>query len=192
VGINNRNITSYGFSQPLTQYQPSTIIAQRAPTVADLAVLGQVWINAVTQLSYILVNIAAGQGTWSLLEASGGTGTFTTLTVTGNATVGGTLGVTGATTLSSTLNVTGAILGSSTIASTGLISSDGAVTAGGVAYFAAGNGLTSPLITAGSGVPTLSAPIGSIYLRTDGSSTSTRLYVATTTTGTWTNVVTAA
>jgi hypothetical protein len=44
----------------------------------------------------------------------------------------------------------------------------------------------------GSGAPTLTAAKGSIYLRSDGSSTSTRLYVATDSAGTWTNVTTAA
>jgi len=44
----------------------------------------------------------------------------------------------------------------------------------------------------GSGVPTVSAAQGSVYLRSDGSSTSTRLYVNTTGSTTWTNVTTAA
>ncbi len=44
----------------------------------------------------------------------------------------------------------------------------------------------------GSGAPTLSAAQGSIYLRSDGSSTSTRLYVNTTGSTTWTNVTTGA
>lgn len=44
----------------------------------------------------------------------------------------------------------------------------------------------------GSGAPTVSAGQGSIYLRTDGSSTSTRLYVNTNGSTTWTNVTTAA
>ena len=44
----------------------------------------------------------------------------------------------------------------------------------------------------GSGAPTLTASQGSLYLRTDGSSTSTRLYVNTDGAGTWTNVTTAA
>jgi hypothetical protein len=44
----------------------------------------------------------------------------------------------------------------------------------------------------GSGVPTLSAAQGSLYLRSDGSSTSTRLYVNTNGATTWTNVTTAA
>lgn len=47
-------------------------------------------------------------------------------------------------------------------------------------------------IYAGSGAPTVSAAQGSLYLRTDGSSTSTRLYVNTNGSTTWTNVTTAA
>lgn len=44
----------------------------------------------------------------------------------------------------------------------------------------------------GSGAPTVSAAQGSLYLRSDGSSTSTRLYVNTNGSTTWTNVTTAA
>jgi hypothetical protein len=46
-------------------------------------------------------------------------------------------------------------------------------------------------IFCGSGAPTLSAAQGSLYLRSDGSSTSTRLYVNTNGSTTWTNVTTA-
>jgi hypothetical protein len=44
----------------------------------------------------------------------------------------------------------------------------------------------------GSGAPTFSAAQGSIYLRTDGSSTSTRMYINSNGSTTWTNVTTAA
>lgn len=44
----------------------------------------------------------------------------------------------------------------------------------------------------GSGAPTVSAAKGSLYLRSDGSSTSTRMYVNTNDATTWTNVTTAA
>jgi len=43
----------------------------------------------------------------------------------------------------------------------------------------------------GSGAPTVSAAQGSIYIRSDGSSTSTRLYVNTTGSTTWTNFTSA-
>jgi hypothetical protein len=47
-------------------------------------------------------------------------------------------------------------------------------------------------ITWGSGAPTLSAAQGSLYLRTDGSSTSTRAYINTNGSTTWTAITTAA
>ena len=47
-------------------------------------------------------------------------------------------------------------------------------------------------IEAGSGVPTHSAAKGSLYIRTDGSSTSTRLYINTDGATTWTNLTSAA
>ena len=46
-------------------------------------------------------------------------------------------------------------------------------------------------IYAGAGAPTLSAPQGSLYLRTDGSSTSTRAYINTNGTTGWTAITTA-
>lgn len=51
---------------------------------------------------------------------------------------------------------------------------------------------TGPSITYGSGAPSATAAKGSLYIRTDGSSTSTRLYVNTDAGTTWTNVTTAA
>ena len=47
-------------------------------------------------------------------------------------------------------------------------------------------------VEAGSGAPTHSAAKGSLYIRTDGSSTSTRLYVNTDGSTTWTNFTSAA
>lgn len=64
------------------------------------------------------------------------------------------------------------------------------VTAGGALMINLGGGAT-PDIYAGSGVPTISASQGSLYLRSDGSSTSTRLYVNTNGTTGWTAVTTA-
>ena len=45
---------------------------------------------------------------------------------------------------------------------------------------------------AGTGAPSMAAPQGSIYMRTDGSSTSTRMYINTDGSTTWTSVTTAA
>lgn len=65
-----------------------------------------------------------------------------------------------------------------------------AVQAGGIAGLYIGSGPFG--IYYGSGAPTVSASKGSVYLRSDGSSTSTRLYVNTDGGTTWTNVTTAA
>lgn len=51
---------------------------------------------------------------------------------------------------------------------------------------------TRPSVVAGTGAPTFTAPKGTVYIRLDGSSTSTRLYVNTDAGTTWTNVTTAA
>lgn len=47
-------------------------------------------------------------------------------------------------------------------------------------------------LTWGTGAPSQTQPKGSLYIRTDGSSTSTRLYINTDGATTWTNVTTAA
>jgi hypothetical protein len=57
-------------------------------------------------------------------------------------------------------------------------------------FLTAGTG--SPGVYSGSGAPTISAAKGSMYLRTDGSSTSTRAYINTDGATTWTAVTTAA
>lgn len=51
---------------------------------------------------------------------------------------------------------------------------------------------TVSTIYSGTGAPTFSAKKGSLYLRTDGSSTSTRAYINTNGSTGWTNIVTAA
>lgn len=66
------------------------------------------------------------------------------------------------------------------------------VTAGGKIFTRVGKGSTAPAICFGSGAPTLTAPKGSLYLRTDGSSTSTRAYINTDGAATWTAITTAA
>jgi hypothetical protein len=94
-----------------------------------------------------------------------------TITASGNVTIAGTLGVTGLPT----------IFGST------------APPAGG--SNATGVRLSSTAnfgIFFGSGVPTLNAGKGSFYMRTDGSSTSTRAYINTDGASTWTAVTTAA
>ena len=79
------------------------------------------------------------------------------------------------------------------LSATGNITADSgtAPVAGGAAAFLATS--TAGLgVYFGSGAPTVSAAKGSLYLRTDGSSTSTRAYINTDGATTWTNITTAA
>lgn len=69
---------------------------------------------------------------------------------------------------------------------------DNAIVAGGAIDMSLGQSSTAPALCHGSGAPTVAAPKGSLYLRTDGSSTSTRAYIATDSVGTWTAITTAA
>ena len=88
-------------------------------------------------------------------------------------------------------NVTGSVTGT-TVTVTGNVTADSTVApvAGGAASFLATS--TAALgIYFGSGAPTVSAAQGSLYLRTDGSSTSTRLYVNSNGSTTWVAVTTA-
>ena len=93
------------------------------------------------------------------------------------------LAVTGAATVSTTLST----VGQPSFQTATAIPASGASSAGILLSSTANFG-----IFFGSGVPTFSAAQGSLYLRSDGSSTSTRLYINTNGSTTWTNVTTAA
>ena len=107
---------------------------------------------------------------------------------TGTVTVDATFGAaTSVTSLAATGGVTAA-----TVSATGNITADSAsaLVAGGASAFIATNTAVGMGVYIGSGAPTVAAAKGSIYLRSDGSSTSTRLYVSDGST-TWIAVTTA-
>jgi hypothetical protein len=125
------------------------------------------------------------------------------VSVTGNITGGNVLGGANVnaithtgTTASLSGNVTGGnVLSSAVLSAVGnaTILSGTAIPAGGTT--GAGYKLSSTAnlgVFFGSGAPTLSAAKGSLYLRTDGSTTNDRMYVNTNGTTTWTAVITAA
>jgi hypothetical protein len=100
-------------------------------------------------------------------------GGFQTITVadgTGTETVTATFGT--ATSVTS--------LAATTVSATGNVTADSnvALVAGGASAFIATNTAVGMGVYLGSGAPTVAAAKGSIYLRSDGSSTSTRLYVS--------------
>jgi hypothetical protein len=85
-------------------------------------------------------------------------------------------GTTGAVTVTGTF---GAATSVTTLTATGNITADSATApaAGGMAAFLASSTANFGIYV-GSGAPTVAAAKGSFYLRTDGSSASTRLYVS--------------
>lgn len=110
-----------------------------------------------------------------------------TITASGAITASSTLAVTGDTTL------TGSLTGS-TISTSGQITMQSSTSPPSAGASTAGLLMSSTSsfgIFYGSEAPTFTAAQGSIYLRTDGSSTSTRLYVNTTGSTTWTNFTSA-
>jgi hypothetical protein len=96
---------------------------------------------------------------------------------------------TGAVTVDATF---GAATQVTSLAATGNITADSAsaLVAGGASAFIATNTAAGMGVYIGSGAPTVAAAKGSIYLRSDGSSASTRLYVSDGST-TWIAVTTA-
>lgn len=84
---------------------------------------------------------------------------------------------TGAVTTTATI---GPAMSVTTLAATGNVTADSAsaLVAGGASAFIATNTAAGMGMYVGSGAPTVAAAKGSIYLRSDGSSTSTRLYVS--------------
>jgi hypothetical protein len=112
-------------------------------------------------------------------------GGFETISV--NATTGA---VTTTATFGTATSVTS--LAATTVTATGNITADSniALVAGGASAFIATNTAAGMGVYIGSGAPTVAAAKGSIYLRSDGTSTSTRLYVSDGAT-TWIAVTTA-
>lgn len=82
--------------------------------------------------------------------------------------------------------------GASTSTGTVTALSGSAATAGGTAVFIGTNTAVGLGIYMGSGAPTVAAAKGSLYLRTDGTTTNDRAYINTNGSTTWTALTTAA
>ena len=88
----------------------------------------------------------------------------------------------------STVSATGAMTSASTITARNGV----ALTAGGAPGFIATSAANSMGIYFGSGVPTTTAAQGSLYLRSDGTTTNDRAYINTNGGTTWTALTTVA
>ena len=104
------------------------------------------------------------------VRSENGFQTISTNPSTGTVTVTGTFG--------SATSVTS--LAATTVSATGNVTADSnvALVAGGASAFLATNTAGGMGVYIGSVAPTVAAAKGSLYLRSDGSSTSTRLYVS--------------
>ena len=150
-------------------------------------ILGGANVNATTHTGTtvsVSANITGGNVLFGTGVVSG----------TGNVTGGNVLFGTGV--VSGTGNVTGGnVLSGAVVSAVGAatILSGTAIPAGGTTGSGYKLSSTANLgVFFGSGVPTLSAAKGSLYLRTDGSTTNDRMYVNTNGTTTWTAVTTVA
>lgn len=77
-----RNI-NYSFNQPLNQAFPTPIIANRAPTGADVGYpLVTFWNWKVNNELYVLTSVIGGVANWNLLDTSGGAIAGTSLFIT--------------------------------------------------------------------------------------------------------------
>lgn len=135
----------------------------------------QFYTQNTSNLAFQILDTASGNRWITVASSNGGNPTL--------ATSAGSLAITPAIAAGAAISAVGAITANNATA----------IPAGGTA--GAGFNLSSTSnfgVYFGSGAPTLSAAQGSLYLRSDGSSTSTRLYVNTNGTTGWTNVTTAA
>jgi hypothetical protein len=201
-------ITLFDYNRPLSYYTNAVSIAATTASTSNitgaLTVAGGVGIGGNVNIGGLISatgNINGGNVLTANVNATIHTGT--TVSVTGNITGGNVLGganVNATTHTGATVSVTGNITGGNVL-SAAVISAVGnatilsgtAIPVGGTVGAGYKMSSTANLgIFFGSGVPTLNAAKGSLYLRTDGTTTTTRMYVNTDGAAAWTNVVTSA
>ena len=169
------------------------IITTSASTAATYSATGNVTGGNVNSGAQV---VATGNITGGNILTAG------LVSVTGNITGGNVLGganvnatIFTGTTISVAANISGGnVLSGAVVSAVGAatILSGTAIPVGGTVGAGYKMSSTANLgIFFGSGAPTLNAAQGSLYLRTDGSTTSTRLYVNTNGTNGWTSVTTA-
>lgn len=169
---------SYGLGSPLIDVFPSPVIAQRTPKVSDKYEIGQVWINQPANDVYVLTSVVANSANW--VGTGGGTGAFDTVTAVTTIVSGTT--ITAGTNLVATAFVTAGL--------------DVVSTAGDFEAVLAGKGFvcgSGSKIIDGAGSPhtVVTAPKGSLYLRTDGTAVNDRIWLNTDGAQAWTSITTA-
>jgi hypothetical protein len=207
----------YGLDQGIAIGAPRPIITNRAPTTADRAELGSLWVNESNGTAYYITRVAANVSTWSIAASTtvAGLNVGTALTVGTTATIGtgltvsaggiictGNVGITGSLLASTTVGAgTSMAAGTTITAGTNIVSTLGNITAtlgnitathGDIVCSTATHGITLPgpiRIITGAGAPAagLAVNVGDIYIRTDAGGAAERIYICTVA-GTFTTV----
>jgi hypothetical protein len=69
MSVNKRLEQAYGFGQGIYSLSPKPIVAKRAPTTSDMALLGTIWLDEVGNGAYILLSVVANSATWIFVGA---------------------------------------------------------------------------------------------------------------------------
>lgn len=185
-------ITVYDLNRPLSYFTNTVNVA--ATTAATTSTTGAVIVAGGIGIGGNVVtgsNVLASGGVTATGNITGGNVLTTAAYVTANVNGGNLLATS---TITAVGNIVGGNLvtaGAGNVAGNIRLLSATAVPAGGTTGAGLRMSSTTNLgIFFGSGPPTLSAAQGSLYIRTDGSTTITRMYINTNGSTGWTNVVT--
>jgi hypothetical protein len=171
----------------ITSSSANALVVGRQGGTAPVLKVNAATASVATGIS--LTGAAAGGG-MAVAVISTADNEALTLNARGSGTI--TLGSTSTGNIS--LNRQTTINGSGIINGPALLANGESIAAGGGANakITIGSGATAPGVFVGSGAPTVTAPKGSLYLRTDGSTTNDRAYINTDAGTTWTALTTAA
>jgi hypothetical protein len=82
MGVQPINLVDYGLTNALQTVFPAPIVSLRAPTTADKAQIGSLWVFKTNNAVYVITSVVNNLANWVLLEVGGGAGVFASLTVT--------------------------------------------------------------------------------------------------------------
>lgn len=69
---NSQQRLAYSINQPLTAIFNQPVISRRAPTPNDKQPLGTIWVDRLTNISYIITSVVNNQANWALVTAAAG------------------------------------------------------------------------------------------------------------------------
>lgn len=167
----------YGLNVPLGQQNPQTVNAQRAPTVNDQGLPGQIWVNNLTSEYWVNCGVLNGQNMWTYTNSGGAT--FSSVTITGasgtvltvdsgNTSLGGNLLVSGTSTFDNAFTVASANHGVGINSGTGSlgISTDASITTVQIATGSANKTFTAGSTSSGS-TTTLQSSTGGLDIESN-------------------------